>query len=142
MIYGTERKALREQFFTAWQKHQAGAALEPLEQQIVALLEEHPEYHSLLEKPDQFTDKDYLPELGETNPFLHLSLHLSLRDQIGMDKPLGIQGLFLKLCERGTETHDAEHRMIDILAECIWQTQRNNVAFDEEAYLRQLNQLL
>ena len=78
----------------AWATSRQGMPLEPLQAQIVAVIEKHPEYHALLENPDQALGREYLPELGETNPFLHMGMHLAIREQVGTNRPAGIRELY------------------------------------------------
>ncbi|MEQ1673689.1 MAG: DUF1841 family protein, partial [Candidatus Nitrotoga sp.] len=81
-MFNPTRDEAREFLISAWRKRREGALLEPLEDLAVQLIEKHPEYHVVLENPIRFQDKDYAPEHGETNPFLHLMMHLSIEEQI------------------------------------------------------------
>lgn len=124
----------------AWQKAQAGQPLSPLEAQIVQVIEDHPEYRAAVVDDD--LERAYTPEEGGTNPFLHMGLHLALRDQVATDRPPGIRGAFAKLAARVGDRLDAEHRAIDCLAETLWEAQRANAAPDEQAYLEKLRRLV
>jgi hypothetical protein len=84
MIYGQNRDAMREVFFTAWRKHRERQPLEGIESLVVAVALRHPEYHTLLDRPERHRDSDYHPELGQTNPFLHMAMHISLEEQLAM----------------------------------------------------------
>lgn len=95
----------------------------------------HPEYHNLLEHPDQFEDKDYLPEHGETNPFLHMGMHVSIEEQLSLDRPVGIKAKFEALAQQLSDAHQAQHIIMECLAEMLWQAQRQGVAPDEKSYL-------
>lgn len=128
-------------FYGAWRKHLQKAPLEPMEKQIVTLLEEHPEYHALVENPDAI-DTDFTPEHGTLNPFLHLSLHLALREQVGTDRPKGIAAVTRSLLMKHGNGHDVEHLMIECLGECLWDAQRQERAPDEQAYLEKLKSLI
>jgi len=128
-------------FYSAWQKRTSKEPLEPMEKQIVTLLEEHPEYHKLVENKDAI-DQDYTPEDGELNPFLHLSLHLALREQVGTDRPKGIAMLTRSLLLKHGDGHKVEHLMIECLGEFLWDAQRQQRAPDEQAYLEKLKHLL
>ena len=128
-------------FYGAWRKHLLKAPLEPMEKQIVTLLEEHPEYHDLVENPDAI-DTDFTPEHGTLNPFLHLSLHLALREQVGTDRPKGIAAVTRSLLIKHGNGHDVEHLMIECLGECLWDAQRQERAPDEQAYLEKLKTLI
>lgn len=137
-----DRDQLRQFYCDTWEKHcQQNEALSPLEQQITAVIKEHPEYHALLENKEASISADYLPEMGDTNPFLHMGMHLGLREQVSTNRPDGIAELYQSLVAlKGT--HDAEHEMMECLAETIWQAQRNNTMPDETAYLASLRKLL
>lgn len=136
-----ERDKLRQFYCDTWQKHLVQKeALSPLEQQIAAIIKEHPEYHQLLENKEASINADYLPEMGDNNPFLHLGMHLGLREQVSTDRPVGIAELYQGLVAlKGV--HDAEHEMIECLAEAIWQAQQNQTVPDEVAYLECLNKI-
>jgi hypothetical protein len=113
--------------------------LSPLEAQIADVMMQHPEYHDAVAGDD--LDKDYTPESGQTNPFLHMGLHLGIREQVTTDRPPGIAKLFETLAIRMGDRHAAEHQMIECLAETLWEAQSHNRAPDEERYLERLRQL-
>ncbi len=134
MMFGSDRDRLRHQWFEAWQAHRAGRPLEPLQRQIVGVLLAHPEYQPLFEN-EAALGAEYPPELGQTNPFLHMGLHLAVREQLQLDRPAGIRALWQKLMEKQMDAHEAEHLLIDCLAERLWQAQRSGTPPDETAYL-------
>ena len=127
------RSAWRE----AWQRHEQRLPLEPLQLQMVDVITLHGEYHALLR------DAAHEPEGTDAgaNPFLHLGLHLALREQLGTNRPAGIAALLQRLLQRGASRHEAEHRMIAVLSEALWQAQRAGRAPDEQAYLEALQRL-
>lgn len=133
MFDSHNRDSLRQFYFDSWQKFKKGVALNSLEQQVVAVINNHPEYHAILENREASLDKDYMPEMGETNPFLHMGMHLGLMEQISTNRPEGIRELYQQLTVK-QGAHDAEHIMIDCLAEAIWTAQKNNVPPDDFAY--------
>ncbi len=139
MIFSSDRKALRRMYRDAWSKHRDGVALSPLEQQIADVIAKHPEYHAAVEAADD--DRDYTPEQGETNPFLHMGLHLGLGEQVATDRPSGIRALHATIVARIGDVHTAEHRMIECLAETLWESQANNRPPDEAAYRERLERL-
>ena len=141
MFYGDERDETRQFFFTVWEKMQAKAPLLPLEAQIADVLEWHPEYMGLFSKDDS-KDADYTIEKGESNPFLHMGMHLALREQLSTNRPSGIQDMHQQYCEALGDVHIAEHMMIESLGEILWQAQRNHQAPDEHKYLQLLNERL
>jgi hypothetical protein len=140
VIFGQDRGELRRMYGDAWRKRQAGALLSPLEAQIVQVIEDHPEYRN--DVLDEELERAYTPEEGGTNPFLHMGLHLALRDQVATDRPPGVRAVFAKLAARAGDRLEAEHRAIDCLAETLWEAQRANALPDEQAYLEKLRRLL
>ena len=142
MLFSQNRDQLRQFYCDVWRRHRAGEALEPLEVQVRDVILMHPEYQPLLERPDTALGRDYLPELGETNPFLHMGLHLALHEQVATDRPAGVRALAQRLRLAQADGHALEHRMMDCLAEAIWRGQRDNAAPDEGEYLRCLERLL
>ena len=139
MLFSQDRRKLRAMYAESWRKRLADEPLSPLESQIADIIELHPEYRQAVEDHD--LDHDYTPEGGETNPYLHMGLHLGLREQIATNRPAGIGAIFEALASKTGDPHDAEHRMIECLAEVIWQAQRNGTAPDEQHYLEQLRRL-
>jgi hypothetical protein len=136
-MFSQDRHSYRQVFMDTWAKSQAGKPLEPLEAQILQILQLHPEYRELIEDPDIGLDRDWLPEGGESNPFLHLGLHLAVLEQITVDRPAGIRKLHLNLVNAIGDVHEADHRVMACLAEALWRVQKNvNRPFDEKAYLK------
>jgi hypothetical protein len=135
MLFGQNRDQLRSLYCEAWQLHRQGQPLEPLQAQIVAVIQHHPEYQPLLESPEQALGREYLPELGETNPFLHMGMHLAIQEQVSTDRPTGIRELYRRLASGYPDAHSLEHRLMECLAEMIWQAQRDGAPADERRYL-------
>ena len=134
---GHSRDAMRAAWREAWQRHEQRLPLEALQAQMVDVIALHPEYHALLLDPlleAQGTNAD-------ANPFLHLGLHLALREQLGTHRPAGINAVLQRLLQRGASLHDAEHGMIGVLSETLWQAQRSGRAPDERSYLEALQRL-
>ncbi len=138
MIFGRDRNELRKMYALAWEKHQSGQALSPLETQIVQVIGEHPEYHDAVSGD---LERDFTVEGGETNPFLHMGLHLGIREQVATNRPPGVADIFRRVSARVNDAHEAEHRMIDCLAETLWEAQSKNLMPDETAYLERLRRL-
>ena len=135
------RNQLRQMYFDAWQKHCNRQPMQPLEAQIADVIALHPEYHALFTDAERVLDKDWTPEGGSTNPFLHMGLHLAIREQVSTDRPAGIRAAHQALTLRCGDIHSAEHQMIERLAEALWNAQRSGLPPDEQAYLRQLQLL-
>jgi hypothetical protein len=138
-MFDNNRDSLRQFYIDSWQKAKSHRVLNPLEQQIVAVIKMHPEYQAFLEQ-ENVLQKDFMPEMGESNPFLHMGMHMGLLEQVTTNRPEGIRELYQKLSVKLGE-HDAEHRMMDCLAEAIWIAQKNNCPPDDAAYFTCLQQL-
>lgn len=134
------REQLRLMYLAAWRKFRAGQPLEPLEGQIAAVISEHPEYVPLLESPKALA-AEFTPEGGRENPFLHMGLHLAVRDQVATDRPAGIAQLHRDLAQRLGDAHAAEHAMLERLAEVLWEAQRAGSVPDEQRYIERLRTL-
>ena len=123
----------------AWKKHCDKTPMTTLEVQIAAVVEWHPEYQE-----DVMSDnlnKDFTPDGGKTNPFLHMGLHLGIREQVATNRPPGIASTFTTITSKSGDAHAAEHQMIDCLAETLWEAQSQNTAPDEQKYLERLQRL-
>ena len=129
------RAQLRQVYVEAWRKHRQGMPLEPVEAQVADVVALHPEYHALLENTQATLHEDYTPAGGQSNPFLHMGLHLAVRDQVATDRPAGIRAAFAAAAKRAGSEHDAEHRLIECLAEMLWEAQRSGHPPDERIYL-------
>ncbi|CAM2742113.1 DUF1841 domain-containing protein [Legionella worsleiensis] len=126
-------------FFNSWEKYQQKRVLTPLENEIVQVILVHPEYHKILAQPAKFQEQAYYPELGETNPFLHMGLHLAVREQVGTDRPCGIHAVYQALVKKYKDNLAVEHLIMEQLAECLWLSQKNNTPPDEQHYLAVLS---
>jgi hypothetical protein len=138
-MFNPSRDQVRQFFFDVWAKYRAGQPLTGAEQPALEVVLAHPEYHALLDQPDRYIEREYLPESGETNPFLHLSIHLAISEQLSVDQPPGIRDRYQRLLKQHGDAMDAQHAVMDCLAEMIWQVQRYQTAFDSAAYLRCLD---
>jgi hypothetical protein len=141
MLFGQDRTQLRQVFFTAWRKYRAGEPMEPMERLIAEIVAHHPEYHASVENPEAHQDRDYLPETGESNPFLHLAMHIAIQEQLGTDRPAGFRAVYRTLVARASDPHAAEHRIMDCLGETLWRAQREGAPPDEAAYMDCLRRL-
>ena len=142
MFAGQDRGQTREVFFRAWRAHREGQPLEGVEKLIVQVVLRHPEYHALLEHPEPARERDYFPESGETNPFLHLGMHIAIEEQLSIDQPRGIRGYYQKILMRLPDEHAAQHHMMECLGEMLWQASRQATAPQESVYLDCLQRLL
>jgi hypothetical protein len=134
-MFNPSRSQAREFLFDLWDKHRAGAALTPLESMAIAIVLEHPEYHRFLADRERYLEREWSPEGGETNPFLHLQMHLAIEEQLSIDQPPGIGAAVETLARKHGSLHDARHDVMDCLAEAIWNAQRHGAAFDNASYL-------
>jgi hypothetical protein len=134
MFDSHSRDSLRQAYADAWRKFHAGSPLTPLEALIVEVVGLHPEYQPVVN--DANTALAFAPsaESGE-NPFLHMGLHLAVREQIAIDRPPGVRDLHRRLQARHGDAHDAEHTLMDALAETLWDAQRSGRPPDEARYL-------
>ena len=142
MFFNQNRDQLRQSFFDVWQKQLAKQPLTSLEEIIAGVITMHPEYHKVLMDKEQSSARDYSPEQGESNPFLHMGMHIALHEQISTDRPAGIRDVARGLLAKHKEAHEVEHMMIELLGEEMWRSQRYNVLPDEQRYLGQLQELL
>lgn len=133
-LFNPSRDQVRQFFFDSWSKCKARQALTALEQLAVDIMQQHPEYHHVLDAPETYMDQAYFPELGETNPFLHMSLHLSVLEQVSIDQPPGIKTAYHRLWSKHGDACEAQHDLMECLAEAIWQAQRTGNGLDAEAY--------
>ena len=134
-MFNPSRDEARRFLLEAWQKFGAGAPLSDLEKIAAALIAKHPEYHATFAEPERFVDHDYSPEAGDINPFLHLSLHLAVAEQLTIDQPPGIRALFERIRDARGDEHEALHAVIECLGEVIWQAQRTRTGPDAQLYL-------
>jgi hypothetical protein len=134
------RDALRASYREAWRKWRERAPLQPLEAQIADVVAEHPEYHPLLQS-DAGLQQDFPSQGAAENPFLHMGLHLALREQISTDRPPGIAAIHRRLATSLQSGHAAEHRMIEVLATVLWEAQRSGREADDAVYLERLRRL-
>lgn len=132
-----DRDELRNVFFTAWRKHKEHLPVEPLEAQIIELILSHPEYHEMLTHPETYQAADF----AETNPFLHLSLHLAIREQISTNRPAGIVQVYENLCRSYQDYHVVEHKMLECLGQVLWDAQQSGRMPDEQYYLECLRRI-
>ena len=142
-MFNPTRDQARDFLFEAWRKFRATELLSAMESMAVEIISLHPEYHPMLADRDRYLetyrDRDYPPEFGETNPFLHINMHLSIREQVSIDQPQGVRSHHVALSKKLGTALAAEHEMMDCLAEMIWHAQRNRTGPDAQIYLECLS---
>jgi hypothetical protein len=134
-MYAPSRDQARQFLFDTWRKFQVGERLSGLEGVALEVMLLHPEYHALLNDPERNVDRDYAPESGTINPFLHLSLHLAIEEQLSIDQPAGIRAEYERLCTLFGAAHDAKHAVLECLGETLWHAQRDGTPPDQAMYL-------
>jgi hypothetical protein len=129
------RDQLRRSYAEAWTKHLAGAPLSPLEAMICDVIGLRPEYQGIVAHP--LTAATFEPNAhGEAdNPFLHMGLHIAVREQLSVDRPPGIRDLQRQLHLKYGGPHESEHVLMEALGQTLWQAQRDGTAPDAERYL-------
>lgn len=140
-MFNPTRDQARRFLIDAWAKRRGKLPATPLETLTADLVELHPEYHALLEAEDAL-QREWTPEQGETNPFLHLSLHMAIEEQLSIDQPPGIRAAFEALLARRGDRHEALHVVLDCLGEVMWRAQRDRAEPDGAAYLECLRKAL
>lgn len=134
-MFNPSRDEARRFLIDAWAKQRARELLTPLETIAADLVALHPEYHATFEHPDRHVERDFAPETGDVNPFLHLSLHLAVAEQLAIDQPPGIRAQFERLRVARGDEHAALHGVLECLGEVIWSAQRLRSPPDATLYL-------
>lgn len=137
-MFNPSRDQVRQFFCETWAKHRANSVLTPLETIALDWILQHPEYHADLESPEALV-AEYQVEQGKTNPFLHLSMHLAIAEQISIDHPRGIRSAFERLSAR-MGAHEAAHEIMECLGQVVWESQRLGKALDSDAYIELIRQ--
>ena len=134
-MFNPSRDQVRQFFFDVWRKYRDKAPLTGLEPVAVDVVLAHPEYREAIEHPERYAGRDYSPEAGESNPFLHLSLHLAIEEQLSIDQPPGIRAEFERITRTRGDRHEALHAVLECLGETVWKAQRDAAAPDAAGYL-------
>ncbi|MBV9575295.1 MAG: DUF1841 family protein [Gammaproteobacteria bacterium] len=140
-MYSNDREVYRQTFINAWCKYQQQILLEPFEAEIIDVILSHPDYQLLLNSLSRGQQQEYTLE---ENPFLHMSLHLAIREQVKTNRPFGIKDLYQTLNampEKFMNAHEVEHAMMACLGKMIWAAQQNGIMPQEAAYLAELEGL-
>ncbi len=137
-----DRDSGRKFFLEVWEKSKQETPLEPLEQMVLEVILQHPEYHGILDQAEaEIAALEFTPEAGMSNPFLHMGMHIAIREQVGSNRPAGITALYQQLLRSHASAHDLEHNMMECLGQALWQAQRDNELPDEVQYLEQVKRL-
>jgi hypothetical protein len=134
-MFNPSRDESRRFLVDAWAKYRAQQPLSELESIAAGLIAMHPEYHATFADPDRHVERDYSPETGDVNPFLHVSLHLAVAEQLAIDQPSGIRAQFERLRAAHGDEHAALHAVLECLGEVIWSAQRQRTPPDATLYL-------
>jgi hypothetical protein len=134
-MFNPSRDEARRFLIDAWAKHRSRQPTTALENIAADLIAMHPEYHATFDNPDRHVERDYAPEAGDVNPFLHLSLHLAVAEQLAIDQPPGIRVQFERLRVARGDEHEALHAVLECLGEVIWSAQRHATPPDAALYL-------
>jgi Domain of unknown function (DUF1841) len=135
MLFNLCRKDARDFFFCTWRKSKCGENLSDLEKIAVPILSDHPEYHAVLDYPEQYTTQEWPPDMRNSNPFLHLGLHVAIEEQLSIDHPVGIRLLYVQQTMRLNSAHQAKHVMMNCLEEMIDHANGDIASFDVNRYL-------
>ena len=135
MLFNPSSGEVRRFFCEAWARHRAGAVLEPMQGIAATWCGRHPEYAYLLESPEEAATREFPPEQGRENPFLHLSMHLAVEEQILADQPPGIRAAWNAILKRTGDTHTAAHQVMECLGQVLWEAQRMRSMPDTQIYL-------
>lgn len=142
-MYDVNTQDVRRFFADVWRQRFAPLQLNALQQKALRIIEAHQEYARVLDNVEDYLDKTWTPEDGEENPFLHMSLHLSIQEQAAIDQPPGIRKIHETLCGRYSgDWVRAEHEMMEALAETVWEAQRFGRGLDVNAYMTRLRKLV
>lgn len=130
---------VRRFFCETWRKHQQREILSPLESMALHWLQQHPEYEPDVSDLEAALAADYSVERRQTNPFLHLSMHLTITEQLAIDQPPGIRAAWQKLAQKLDSEHEAQHQIMECLGQMVWQSQRTGLPPDGVQYMACVN---
>ena len=135
-MFSTDQTQLRSFYKNSWDKFKNKEPLSDLEKQVASIILEHPEYHHFFDNLDIRSDIN--TNKNPNSPFLHLGLHLGIRDQIAINTPAGISDIYKNLYNQYKDPHICEHKMLEILAEELWESQQNQTEFNTQNYINKL----
>jgi hypothetical protein len=135
-------RAHRQIFWDAWQKAQADLPLNAMEVRIARVIKMHPEHHHFFNDMDDFLERDFQVDDG-MNPYLHLSLHLAIEEQLATKQPMEAAKLMeVQMIEKKKDRHEALHMILEVLAETVYESQREGREIDPLAYAQKIKVLL
>jgi Domain of unknown function (DUF1841) len=140
-MFVQDRNEARDYFYKVWDKVRNKLPLEPIEGIISDVILEHPEYHHYLDNKESSSSHDFRPEQNQTNPFLHMGMHIALKEQVSSNRPAGIHNIFNTIMSNSVSIHDAEHKMMECLGQSLWEAQRNQTMPDENNYMECLKRI-
>ena len=140
MILGDQRHTYRQFFFETWNKNNQGLPLSSVERQLMDIIQSHPEYHFIFKEPEKYKNQDFFEELGDTNPFLHMALHLGVIEQLSINLPFGIRELYQKLQKQCSSSQEVEHYIMNALAKELVESQQQHREFSNERYFQLIKQ--
>ena len=135
MLMQPSQADVRRFFCAVYAKAQSGQTLEAIETIASLWIDDHPEYHADLADADAALRKMLDAGDARSNPFLHLSMHLSISEQSSIDQPRGIRQAVELLTHRLNSLHDAHHAAMECLGQMIWESQRTGSPPDGDAYV-------
>ena len=141
-MFNPSRDEARRFFIDTWKNYRDATPLSGLQTRALQVILLHPEYHATLADPERALEQEFGPESGQLNPFLHLSLHLAVEEQLAIDQPRGIRARYAALAAKCGSEHAAKHGILECLGETVWQAQRTGAPPDEGAYLECLDRRL
>ncbi len=140
MLFQPTRDDVRRFLAESYRRWRAGLPLEPMQVVAAEVIALHPEYFPLFEDEEALF-RDYTPEDGGVNPFLHLTLHLAVAEQLMIDQPPGIKALFAARARRRRDVHEALHDLVEALGMTLFEAQRAGQMPDNDRYLERIRSL-
>lgn len=143
MITNPQQRQMRQVFFDAFHKSQNKKQLSQVEKMLADIIQEHPEYHFIFKNPEKYLEQSFFPELGDVNPFMHMSLHMALLEQLSTNRPVGIRDIFQKLMHKhNQDSHLVAHLIMEQIADAMLKAQKSGQMPDDAVYLHRLNTTL
>ncbi len=134
-MFNPSREQVRRFFFDAWRRYRNGEPLAGMDVQAANIALMHPEYHAILDAPERYLERELTPEDGVTNPFLHMSMHLAIEEQVSIDQPPGVRVAIEQLSAQSGDRHTGQHAAMECLGEMIWRAQRDGTPPDASHYM-------